>query len=142
MKVQAISRNVKISPRKVRLVADSVRNLPLQEALNLLHILRKRAAIVIAKTMESAVANATNNAKLDKNNLQIANIEVADGQAIKRFHPSTRGRIHPYKKRSSHITVVLEDVKVTEVKKADEKVEERKEVMENKNEKIKNKKDK
>ncbi len=115
MQVQAISRNVRVSPRKVRLVADSVRNLPLENALVSLQFMRKRAAQAIAKTMESAVANALHNAKLDRTRLYIANIEVVEGQAFKRFHPSTRGRIHPYKKRSSHIRVILDEIK--EVKK-------------------------
>ncbi len=116
MQAQAISRNVRISPRKVRLVADAVRDLPLENALVSLRFMRKRAASAIAKTMESALANALNNAKIERSKLQIANIEVAEGQAFKRFHPSTRGRIHPYKKRSSHIRVILEEMK-QEVKK-------------------------
>lgn len=117
MKVQAITKNVRISPRKVRIVADAVKVLPVQEAIYNLRVMRRRAALVIAKTLESAVANAIHNNNMDKNNLKIADINVAEGQAIKRFHPSTRGRIHPYKKRSSHIRVILEDVKTTEVTK-------------------------
>lgn len=111
MQVQAISRNVRISPRKVRLVADAVRSLSVDEALNSLQIMRKRAAQAIGKTLQSAIANATNNAKLDKNNLRIADIDISDAQSYKRFHPSTRGRIHSYKKRGSHIRIVLEEVK-------------------------------
>lgn len=111
MQIQAISKNVRISPRKVRLVADSVRPLALQDAIVSLHVMNKRAAQVIAKTLESAVANAVNNAKLDKNTLYIASIEVGEGQALKRYHPSTRGRIHPYKRRSSNIRIVLEERK-------------------------------
>jgi large subunit ribosomal protein L22 len=126
MQVQAISKNVRISPRKVRLVAEAIRALSLQEALVSLRMINKRAAHAIAKTLESAVANATNNAKLDKNNLRIADIEIAEGQALKRFHPSTRGRIHPYKKRSSHIRVVLEEKKVEVKKAAEEKKGEKK----------------
>ena len=132
MQVQAISKNVRISPRKVRLVADAVRKMTVQDALSSLHVIHKRAALAISKTLESAVANATNNAKLDKNNLKIADISIADGQAIKRFHPSTRGRIHPYKKRSSHIRVVLEEKaieKKIDSKKTTEKKEGGKEVI-------------
>jgi large subunit ribosomal protein L22 len=111
MKIQAISRNVRISPRKVRLVADAIRVLPVSDALVTLQNMRKRAAYAIKKTLESALANAVNNAKLDRNMLRIADLDISDGQALKRFHPSTRGRIHPYKKRSSHIRVILEDRK-------------------------------
>jgi large subunit ribosomal protein L22 len=63
----------------------------------------------LCKTLKSAVANAKNNAKLDEANLVIKAIEVSEGPAFKRFRPSTRGRVHPYKKRTSNITVILED---------------------------------
>lgn len=111
MKIQAISKNVRISPRKVRLVAEAVKPLSVSEALVALKVMRKRAGVSIAKTLESALANAVNNAKLDRGTLSIFDIEVNEGQAFKRFHASTRGRIHPYKKRSSHIRVVLEERK-------------------------------
>jgi large subunit ribosomal protein L22 len=113
MQVQAITRSVRISPRKVRLVADAVRKLSVDDAIAALTVMDKRAAHIIAKTLNSAIANATNNAKLDKHTLGIASIEVVEGQALKRYHPSTRGRIHPYKRRSSHIRVILEEKKVT-----------------------------
>jgi large subunit ribosomal protein L22 len=109
MQVQAITRSVRISPRKVRLVADAVRKLSVDDALAALTVMNKRAAHIIAKTLNSALANATNNAKLERQTLTIASIEVVEGQALKRFHPSTRGRIHPYKRRSSHIRVTLEE---------------------------------
>lgn len=123
MKIQAISRNVRISPRKVRLVADAIRPLSIKDALSVLHHTRKRAASAITKTLESAIANAVNNSKLDKSKLKIADIDIAEGQAFKRYHPSTRGRIHPYKKRSSHIRIVLEENK-TDVVKSDSKMKE------------------
>jgi len=109
MEVRAIAKSVRVSPRKVRLVADTVRNLSIDEALHVLDAAEKRAALPIAKTLKSAVANAINNAKLDRAALTIGSIQVAEGQPLKRFQPSTRGRIHPYKKRSSHITVVLKE---------------------------------
>lgn len=117
MEVRAIAKSIRVSPRKVRLVADTVRNLPVEEALHVLEAAEKRAALPIAKTIKSAVANATNNAKLEKTNLTIGSIQIAEGQPLKRFQPSTRGRIHPYKKRSSHIMVVLKE-KVVGVKAA------------------------
>lgn len=107
MEVRAIAKSVRVSPRKVRLVADAVRNLSITEALHVLETAEKRAALPIAKTLKSAVANAVTNAKLEQAQLTISSIQVAEGQPLKRFHPSTRGRIHPYKKRSSHITVVV-----------------------------------
>ena|SRR3989344_26264 len=108
MEIIAISRSVRISPRKVRLVADSIRNLPLEKALNVLNMTQKRGASVLNTVFKSAIANALNNAKKSKESLTIKGIEVWDGPAIKRAHPSTRGRQHPYKKRSSHIKIILE----------------------------------
>ncbi|MDO8639728.1 MAG: 50S ribosomal protein L22 [bacterium] len=113
MEVIAKSKSVKISPRKVRLVSELVRNKSVEKALEVLIVTRKRASLAIAKTIKSALANAINNVKLQKENLFISRIEISDGTAIKRFHPSTRGRTHPYKKRTSHITVVLKEANGT-----------------------------
>jgi large subunit ribosomal protein L22 len=109
MEVVAKAQTVRMSPRKVRLVADSIRNMTIADALATLHVLNKRPAVTLAKTLKSAVANATNNAKLDQANLIISRIEVTEGPFLKRFHPSTRGRIHPYKRRSSHILVAVKE---------------------------------
>ena len=109
MEVRAISRSVRMSPRKVRLVADAIRALSIDEAFQLLEVTPKRSARIIAKTLQSAVANATNNAKLDKSNLVIASIMVNEAPALKRFHPSSRGRAHPYKKRGSHLSIVVKE---------------------------------
>lgn len=107
MEVIAQTKGVRISTRKVRLIADTVRNMGLQDALMTLKMINKRGSSVIEKTIRSAMANAVHNAKMDEGMLKIASIEVGEGQSLKRFHASTRGRIHPYKKRSSHIRVVL-----------------------------------
>lgn len=111
MEVVAVSKSVKISPRKVRLVADSIRNLSIGQALNTLILLEKKSALAIGKTLKSALANAKNNAKLAEENLYIKRIEIGEGVVLKRFKPSTRGRTHPLKKRSSHIRIVLTDDK-------------------------------
>lgn len=115
MQVQAVSKSVRISPRKVRLVADAVRSLSVDDALAALSAMNKRGAAALEKTLKSAVANATHNASLERNALRIAGIEIAEGQSLKRYHASTRGRIHPYKRRGSHIRVVLEEVKAAPV---------------------------
>jgi large subunit ribosomal protein L22 len=108
MEVQAITRDVRVSARKIRLVADSIREIgSIDETLAVLSMVKKRGAYSLTKTLKSAVANAINNGKLEKENLLIEKIEVTDGQALKRFHPSTRGRVHPYKRRSSHVRIVL-----------------------------------
>lgn len=108
MDIIAKAQSIRISPRKVRLVADSIRNLPLDKALNTLSMTHRRGATVLNTVFKSAVANALNNSKKSLGQLSIKAIEVFDGPAIKRFHPSTRGRVHPYKKRSSNIRVILE----------------------------------
>lgn len=105
------SNNIRTSTRKIRLVADSIRGLSIDEALDALSVIQKRGAMDLSKTLKSAVANAVNNSKLEKRDLVIKNIDVNEGTSLKRFHPSTRGRVHPYKKRSSNIRIVLEEVK-------------------------------
>jgi large subunit ribosomal protein L22 len=107
MNIQAVAKNVRVSPRKVRLVADAIRNLGVIDAMNLLQAQEQQAAKSLAKTLKSAVANAVNNAKLDSTNLFISTIMINQGQSFKRFRPSTRGRIHPYKKRGSNITIIV-----------------------------------
>lgn len=109
MEIIARAKSIRISPRKVRLVADSIRNLPLEKALNVLALTQKRGASVLNNVFKSAISNAVNNAKKNKDSLRIKGIEVWDGPSIKRFHASTRGRAHPYKKRSSHIKIILEE---------------------------------
>lgn len=110
MEITAITNQVRISPRKVRIVADAVSKMELDQALEALKHIRKRGASVLEKTMLSAVANATNNANMDRKKLKIAKIEITEGPALKRYHASTRGRIHPYKRRSSNVRVVLKEV--------------------------------
>ena len=109
MKFVAIARSVRISPRKIRLVADGVRKLSIDNAFRFLMLANKRAAGPLEKTLKSAIANAINNGKVKREDLLIESIDVVEGQALKRYHPSSRGRVHPYKKKTSHITVVLKD---------------------------------
>ena len=112
MNIVAESHSVRISSRKVRLVADAIRNKSVAQALNSLTLIKKRGSGVLHKTLKSAIANAINNAKLKEDSLVIKNIEVDQGPFLKRSRPSGRGRFHPYKKRSSHIKIVLTDEKV------------------------------
>jgi len=107
--MKAYAKSVRISARKVRLVADGVRNMPAKQAITTLSLVRKRAASVLIKTIQSAVANAVHNKKIQEDNLLIDTLMIQEGPFLKRMHASTRGRAHPYKKRSSHITVVLKE---------------------------------
>ncbi|MEK9178373.1 MAG: 50S ribosomal protein L22 [Patescibacteria group bacterium] len=108
MEVRAVLNNTRISPRKVRIVADLIREKSLEDALDVLTVMKKRGGAVLEKTLKSAIANATNNSNLVEESLKIKSITVTDGPFLKRFRPSTRGRVHPYKRRSSNIRIVLE----------------------------------
>ncbi len=126
MQIQAVAKSVRMSPRKVRLVADMIRKMSIDEAVAALEGTPKRAGIPLNKALNSAIANAVNNAKLDRTSLMIESINISEGPALKRFHPSTRGRIHSYKRRSSNIKIVLKTkeakagTKAVDIKKADE----------------------
>ena len=109
MQTIARSTSVRVSPRKIRLVADSIREMSVEDALKALTIINKRGGYVLGKTLKSAIANALNNEKAKKENLFIKSIDVNEGISFKRFHPSTRGRVHPYKKRGSNIRIILEE---------------------------------
>jgi large subunit ribosomal protein L22 len=112
--MEVIAKNsLRISTRKIRLIADSIRNLPIDRAIDALSVIEKRGALDLKKVMLSAVANAVNNSKLDRDNLKIKAIEISETPSLKRFRPSTRGRVHKYKKRGSNIKIILEEVKVS-----------------------------
>lgn len=108
MEIIAISKSVRVAPRKVRLVADAIRKLSISDAIVSLSVLNKRGALSLSKTLKSAVANAKNNNKVGIEELSIKAIDVLEAPSFKRFHASTKGRTHPYKRRGSHIRVVLE----------------------------------
>lgn len=109
MEVRAIAKAQRISPRKLRLVAEAVKHMSIDQAYATLEITDKKAALIMQKTLKSAVANAITNAKLEKDQLLIASVMVNEAPPFKRFRPSTRGRIHPYKKRGSHLTIILKE---------------------------------
>lgn len=103
--MQSTAKGVKVTTRKVRLVADAIRNQSVQDALRMLSLTPKHGAYVLTKAIKSAAANS----KVAEDQLQIAQLIVNEGQFLKRFRASTRGRIHGYKKRTTHITVVLKE---------------------------------
>ncbi len=125
-KVSATAKSVRVSTRKVRLVADAIRNMSAKDAISALSLIDKRGAGVLSKTIKSAVANAVNNSKLAEEDLVIDALEVFESPFLKRFRPSTRGRVHPYKKRGSHIKVILRS---KEEKKEMKSVEENKSAL-------------
>ncbi len=125
MSVEAKLRYSRISPRKVRLVADLVRGLQVDEAEKVLQFTIKRSAMPILKVLKSAVANAEHNYNLKKINLYISEITVDGGPIIKRYRPRARGVAFPIQKKTSHITIKLAEKggKEIEKKKKKEKIE-------------------
>jgi large subunit ribosomal protein L22 len=108
MEVFAVSKSTRVAPRKVRLVADAIRKLSIEDALKALSVLKNRGGQPLEKTLKSAIANALANKNLKQEALKIKMIDVLEAPAYKRYHPSTRGRVHPYKRKGSHIKIILE----------------------------------
>jgi large subunit ribosomal protein L22 len=109
MEAKAVARYVRISPRKVRPVTDLIRGKGVDEALAALRFTPNRAARALAKVVASAAANAEHNLELDRDALWVSRVYVDSGPSIRRMMPRARGRADVFKKRSSHITVVVAD---------------------------------
>jgi len=109
MEARAVLRNVRISPQKARLVADLVRGKDVESAINTLRFMPKKGAQIIRKVVESALANASQNESIDIDTLYIKKITVDGGPMLKRIRPRAMGRATRILKRTSHITVVLDE---------------------------------
>jgi large subunit ribosomal protein L22 len=109
MEAKAIARQVRIAPRKVRLVVDLIRGKQVGEALAILAHTPKAASPVVEKVLKSAIANAEHNYELEPNNLVISKVFVDEGATLKRFRPRAMGRASRINKRTSHITVVVSE---------------------------------
>ena len=107
MKIKAQQKNSRQSPRKVRLIANQVKDLPLDQAFIQLSLMERKGALVILKVLRQAVANAVNNHQLDIKDLEIDQILVKTGPTYKRMRPVARGRAHRILKRTSHVEVIL-----------------------------------
>jgi len=116
MPVTAKLRYLRIAPRKVRLVADLIRGKSVEEAQTILNFTQKRAALPILKLLKQATANAQNNFQLSKENLFIAKILVNEGSKLKRVFPRARGSADTIQKKTSHITLVLEEKEKPKIK--------------------------
>lgn len=103
--MKAIRRYLRVSSKKVNLVADLVRGKPVETAINFLRFTPKKSAKPLMEAIKSATANAEQNFKQDPKKLYISKIIVNEGSTLKRFRPVSRGRSHPILKRTSHITV-------------------------------------
>ena len=102
-------RFARISPQKARLVADEVRGMPVERALEVLEFSTKKAAQIVRKALESAVANAEHNEGADIDELKIATIMVDEGPTMKRMKPRARGSADRILKRTSHVTIRVAD---------------------------------
>ena len=109
MEARAILRYARISPRKVGIVMDLIRNKPLDEALAILQYTPKAACEPLLKLVNSAAANAENNFNMDRNSLYVAECYVCPGPTLKRIMPRDHGRAYRILKRTSHMTVVLKE---------------------------------
>lgn len=109
MEAKAVGKYIRISPQKARLVADVVRGMGVDQAITTLRFMPKKGAAIIQKVLESAVANATQDDQADVDNLYVKKIVIDGGPSLKRIRPRAQGRATGIIKRSSHITVVVDE---------------------------------
>tara|TARA_B100001123_G_scaffold175436_1_gene201358 strand:- start:1426 stop:1764 length:339 start_codon:yes stop_codon:yes gene_type:complete len=109
MTTSAKLKNARISPQKMRLVADQIRGMPVDRAINLLTFSNKKAAQIIKKVLESAIANAEHNDAADIDELRISEIMIDEATTMKRWRPRARGRANKILKRMSHVTVAVSE---------------------------------
>lgn len=126
MIITATQKYIRQTPRKLRLVAHSVKKLSLAQAVAQLGVIERKASLVVLKVLKQAVANAVNNKGLKVEELSIKNITVGEGPRYRRFNPVSRGRAHSIVKLTSHLTVELQTQ--DEVKPVAEKATEPKKV--------------
>jgi len=107
MEVAAKLKHARISPQKCRLVADQVRGLPVERALEVLSFSTKKAAGMIKKVLESAIANAEHNEGADIDELKVKTIFIDQGPTLRRWRARAKGRVNHIIKRTSHITVMV-----------------------------------
>jgi large subunit ribosomal protein L22 len=109
MEVRAVTKYTGISAQKTRLVVDEVRGKQAQEALTLLQFMPQKAADIVAKTLKSAIANATENFGLEADDLYISKITADEAPSRRWRRFGARGRFKPWIRRSSHVTIVLDE---------------------------------
>ena len=115
---RAIARHVRVSPMKARRVINLVRGLPAKEALTVLQFAPQAASEPVYTVLASAIANAENNERLDGDSLLVAEAYADAGPTLKRFRPRAQGRAYRIRKRTCHITVVVESVSVAQTRAA------------------------
>jgi large subunit ribosomal protein L22 len=128
MQFKVTQKNTRQTPRKVRLVANAIKDLPLDQAIKQLGVMDRRATVVMLKTIKQAIANAKNNHGVSADKLAIKEILINVGPTYKRFNPVSRGRAHSIKKRTCHISITLEEKTEKKSEKEVVKVEKKVEV--------------
>jgi len=111
--IHALSRNVGMSAKKVRRVLGLVRKRKAEEALAMLRLMPSPVAGAVAKTLQSAIANAENNSMMAAEELRVVEAYANDAPMVKRFRPKSRGRINPIQRRSCHITITVDEEGLT-----------------------------
>lgn len=111
MEVKAKAKFIKMSPTKIRLVANLIKKMPVEKALNQLMFINKIAGVPVKKLIKSAMANAEHNFELEKDNLFIKELTVNEGPTLKRSMPRAHGRASAIRKRTSHINLILGEIK-------------------------------
>ena len=109
MEVRAAAKYIRISPRKIRLIMDQIRGKKIEEAVNLLSFSSQKGAFILRKLINSAVANANENYDIDVDTLYIKRVFADEGPTLKRFRPRAMGRATSIRKRTSHLTVILDE---------------------------------
>jgi large subunit ribosomal protein L22 len=109
MEIQALTRNARMSPKKVREVARLLQGRPVPEALDYVALIPRKSARLLAKTLKSAVANAENNHNLTADKLFVHRALIENGPVLKRFKAGARGSAKPRVKRMSHLRIILSD---------------------------------
>jgi|SRR3989338_8785219 len=113
MDIKAQLHNLRTAPRKSRQVVDMIRNKNVAQARAILEFAVKRSSEPVLRLLNSAVASAVNDFKLDESNLRISKVTVDEGPKLKRSFPMSRGRAYPIMKRTSHITLIVSEIKAT-----------------------------
>ncbi len=112
MEVKAVARYVRVSPQKVRMLADAIKGKPVEKAMDMLRFMPQKSAGIVEKVLRSAVANADQQPDIDIDALKVGNLIVDQGPTLKRFRARARGRGTRILKPTSHVTVVLTEASV------------------------------
>jgi len=133
MKVHAKLNNLRVAPRKMRLVTNLIKKMDIEDALNQLDVMVKRGSAPVKKLLQSAISNGENNFGIDKNNMYVFDVIVDAGPTLKRWMPKAYGRAGQILKRTSQIKIILEEKIEGKGRKSKEQIEkEKKEKMEEK----------